>query len=118
LLHGRGIRYCKACLQVQTTKFIFTGGKQMGMGFRDYPYKVGLCKMCSQGLLTIAKETATTKLRIICDECDDEYHAPDDMIKGKCLHQPTSTGRCEPPSIEEIISMGWDSYILDNLSTK
>ena len=43
------------------------------MSFKEYPHRVGGCKFCGQGLLVVAKEVATNRLTIICDECDNEY---------------------------------------------
>jgi len=84
------------------------------MSFNDYPHKVGWCKMCSQGWLVIAKEVATAKLWIICAECDTPHSTPKEMVDGKIPQHPHKVkGPCEPPSTEEIIVAGWDSYVLD-----
>ena len=87
----------------------------MGAGFGDYPYKVGWCEICSQDYLTIAKEVDTARLVIVCDECDNEYNNPVDVFEGRPLRQPTSTGRCEPPSMDEVVAAGWDFIFCDAL---
>jgi hypothetical protein len=84
------------------------------MGFHDYPHKVGWCGYCGQGWLIVAKEAITKKLWIICAECDTAYDTPKDMIDSKCLHnQQSKIGHCEPPVTDEIVAIGWDSYILE-----
>jgi len=85
------------------------------MSFNDYPHKVGWCKMCNQGWYVIAKEKSTKKLWIICAECDDIFATPEEMLDGKYpLHPHKINGSCEPPCEDEIVAVGWDSYVLGN----
>ena len=83
---------------------------------RHYLYKVGWCKVCDQGWLVIAKEIASAKFWIICDECSTLYITPREMIDGIPPQQPHKVGGyCESPGIEEITTIGWDSYVFKDI---
>jgi hypothetical protein len=70
--------------------------------------------MCNQGWLVIVKTNGLQSLRIVCGECFTEYDTPQEMICGKHPQRPFSTDiRFSPPSLEDIISSGWASFVVD-----
>ena len=81
------------------------------MNNTNYPNKVAWCKYCNQGWLEILKEIATERFSIVCSECDTEYDTPEDMIYDRNPHL-YGGGHCVDPDIEEIIAIGWDSYLI------
>ena len=37
------------------------------------------CPVCSQGRVIIAKETATEKFYLVCEECESEWQSPEEV---------------------------------------
>ena len=86
------------------------------MSLTRFSYKVGWCKNCNQGWLVVAKEIASAKFWIMCDECFTLYDTPKEMTDGICPQQPYKMdGRCESPSMGEITAIGWDSYVFKDI---
>ena len=45
---------------------------------QSVPACIGSCRLCSQGRLLIAKDTATRTLYIFCEECESEWESPEE----------------------------------------
>lgn len=45
----------------------------------DNCYFIGNCPICRQGMQEILKERETSKLYICCDECEAEWHTPQEL---------------------------------------
>lgn len=73
-------------------------------------YNIGYCKICKQGLLEIVKDKLTKKIFICCDECEAEWHNPEDALKG-INGTRNKHGEIEYPTIEDILREKWSVSI-------
>jgi len=55
---------------------------------------IGTCPVCSQGRLVIAREIATGRLYVLCEECESEWSSPEDSREvgeaGRESHGPST----------------------------
>ncbi|WP_342578551.1 hypothetical protein [Psychrobacillus sp. FSL K6-2843] len=78
----------------------------------DYEYKVAWCPICSQGWLEIVKDTATDELFVLCSECENEWDSPLKITISQAREE-VSENLVSEPTKDEIISVKWDKYILE-----
>ena len=79
-----------------------------------YETKIGWCSICNQGWLEIWKTLKTSKLTIVCSECEAQYNSPEDALRkvNPGLYSVDTDGLVTEPSIEEIIEADWQRFIL------
>ncbi|PGM54189.1 hypothetical protein [Bacillus sp. AFS053548] len=80
-----------------------------------YKNKVDWCPICDQGWVEILKDKKLKSLFVCCDECESRWEHPN-MIKNKNLATSIfdTDIEIEEPSDEEIITIGWEKYIINN----
>ena len=78
-------------------------------------FYVGRCPICGQGLLEIVKERKSGTIFVLCDECEGEWKTPKEAID--CINGTRGFfDDVKSVSMEDIISIGWDKYIAEDLS--
>lgn len=79
----------------------------------DNSYFIGSCPICRQGMQEILKERETGELYICCDECEAEWHSPQDALADRSGSR-FKYGLSDPASIEDIKKAGWLSYVKES----
>jgi len=76
------------------------------------PYAVvGNCRLCGQGRLIVAKETTTSDLYILCEECESEWESPDatvDSAKATLMKHGQSTLLTR----EDLATHAWRRFLI------
>lgn len=76
-----------------------------------YDFKVAWCKLCDQGWVTIKKFPALGQYCVSCEECEVEWDHPL-HAQYNILSKEWNGHSVEDPSLEEIVELGWDEYII------
>lgn len=71
---------------------------------------IGNCPICHQGRQIIAKENSTSKMYVVCEECESEWENPQDAIDKKPALRDTY-GPSAFFSREEIAHHPWGTYL-------
>ncbi|MFC3883446.1 hypothetical protein ACFOU2_07910 [Bacillus songklensis] len=80
--------------------------------FETYDFKVAWCPICSQGWIEIVKDVETKELFVMCNECENEWNHPTN-IKASKARTEVSENPVIKPIYEEIKSIGWEKYIIN-----
>lgn len=71
---------------------------------------IGTCRICGQGRLLIARENASGKLYVLCEDCESEWQSPHDsrdIEKASRNHFGQSTFL----SRDELIGHPWETFL-------
>ena len=69
----------------------------------------GECPICRQGQLVAVKSVLSSKLLLMCDDCESQWSSPQDAESYENALQ--SEERVVAASDEEVSEAGWDGFV-------
>lgn len=80
--------------------------------YSSFPFKVAWCRICNQGWVEIVKDASTNGLFVICKECENEWHHPDEAKRGNTTRKELAESIL-PPTFKEIRNKKWEAHIIN-----
>jgi len=73
-------------------------------------YNIGVCPICGQGLLVVARSLDVSEMLVICDDCESQWSDPEAALAGASPLIKEFV-RVENATMEEIEKKGWGDYV-------
>ena len=81
---------------------------------KEQIFYIGNCPVCYEyGRLEIDKDLTTGKYLVYCEECLAEWDSPQDALKNVNGRRNFEGGPVRSASLDEIVSLGWDKYVVE-----
>lgn len=71
---------------------------------------IGLCPLCRQGSLVIARERDTGTYYVCCEDCETEWHSPEDAVDIRKASR-NKFNLSDFLSHEEVAGHPWESFV-------
>lgn len=82
----------------------------------EFSYGVGVCDVCGQGMVLIARDKINNNIFVICNECESQWASPQDFQKGgNSLSSSEHHHDVVDATLDEIKKRGWDGFIEDKI---
>jgi hypothetical protein len=73
-------------------------------------FHFGWCPFCNQGWVNAIKDSGSSKILLLCYECDTTWNTPSDISLDTPMNYDLM-GQLEIPSLKEIQELGWDKFL-------